>query len=63
MGAAIKSSGYTPDAPPGVGASLRKLRDQFLPLFADLPPGPAEPSSSLGMLALFAAIAWGLSNA
>jgi len=63
MASAIKSSGYTPDLPAGVGASLRSLRDKFLPLFADLPPGPPEPSGGIGMLVLFAAIAWGLSNA
>lgn len=63
MARAIKTSGYTPDAPPGVDASLRKLRDQFLPLFADLPPGPPEPSSGLGGFALLlaAAIALGFS--
>jgi hypothetical protein len=30
MATAIKTSGYTPDAPPGVGAGLRSLSNQFL---------------------------------
>lgn len=61
MGRAIKSSGYTPDAPPGVGASLRNRRDAFLPLFADLPPGPPEPTSSGALALLVLAIALGFS--
>ena len=43
--AAIKSSHYTPDAPPTLGATLDSLRRQFLQkgFFASLPKEPSAP--------------------